>query len=423
LRHRYTGSTTKEYYEECVSRLNYLRDLIDSIEPEALGDLRGMMAELNRLSTLITYIERSHLEEFSWPFAYALERVSRGVCTDIRTEELQDTVRKPLFFFRAEGGRTSYAVVPERRTSGIFWHKIFSVVFPRTLKDSVLLHAIIGHEIGHAVQYSHPSIATQFAVTLLRGSQISDKAALFEWCRANLGVQDIGSPTYLDEMLRSWAFEFFSDFLGLIMMGPSFLAAFQSLLELNSQGPAPAFVPRHPPHGTRALTLMTVARALNLLYSEQDEPTELGKMSHVLDDAFAKSASNWANGPYSILDPERIHDAAALLQQFLSKYEGLIFPTPDHPQLAELVEAITDDVPPAGPYPAVSEANGHAATISPPIIDFRHILLAGWLRWSQVPKKDGVYFRHINMLCSHAIMQQEGLLYWRSNSNTPGGTA
>jgi hypothetical protein len=238
-----------------------------------------------------------------------------------------------------------------------------------------------------------------------------------------MGVQDAGSSTYLDEMLRSWAFEFFSDFLGLIMMGPSFLSAFQSLLELNAQAGSPPFVPRHPPYGARALALLGAARALNLIYSEQSSLAFLDGTSRALDNAFIESASNWADSPFSLLEADRISEAATLLQRFAVQYPGLAFPTPDLAMLSQLVEAIRDDVPPAGPYPAAANVGGELKAMGPSIVDFRHILFAGWLRWSQTTNKDGDGFRHINMLCSHAILQQEGVVYWESNADAKRATS
>jgi hypothetical protein len=420
LRYRYTGSTTREYYEECVSRLDYLHGLVKSISPDApnaVRELRNMMSQLNWLSTLITYIERSHLEVFSWPFAYALARISTDVCT----EKAATGDRIPLFFFQAEGGRTSYAVVPEPKESDIFSRKIFSVVFPRTLKDSALLHAIIGHEIGHGVQTSQPTASSRFADILKRGSVLANQRKLFEWCKRYIGVQHAVDEAYLKERADRWTFEFFSDLFGLVMMGPSFLPAFQALLELNAPANLALYVPRHPPYASRAVALLHAARALKMLYSERHSRDDLAGISRSIDETFVQAASQWNSTPFAILDPDRIAEATIELAKFAEQYNGLAFPAADEQLIAQLIHALRDDVPPVGVYPAamIRDSGREAMAVDPSVVDFRHILLAGWIHWSEIAEKDGAHFRHINQLCSHAIMQQEGIVYWKKNEATP----
>jgi hypothetical protein len=101
LRYRYHEKTGPEYYNECARRLKTIKRYIASANNDF--DLQAWRSQLSVLSTLITHIERSHLEEFSWPFADALERVARSVCARANAE-------MPLFFFMAQGKFADYAV-------------------------------------------------------------------------------------------------------------------------------------------------------------------------------------------------------------------------------------------------------------------------------------------------------------------------
>lgn len=148
LRHRYVEAAASDYYTECARRLATIKRYIATANNQL--DLQSWRAQLSLLSTLITHIERSHLEEFSWPFADALERISREVCTPV------GLAHRPLFFFMAQGKFADYAVRFDKTLANIRKRDIYSVFFPRTLKDQVLLHVIFGHEIGHAALEAQP---------------------------------------------------------------------------------------------------------------------------------------------------------------------------------------------------------------------------------------------------------------------------
>jgi len=403
LRYRYNKNVTVDFYEECTLRLDYIRHLIDSVQGDDEPGLNDLMGKLNALSVLVTNIERSHLEEFAWPFAEALKRIYRDAFG-----------KDVLFMFRAEGDLCSYAVRPESIRTGIFKRRINSVVFPRALKDSVLLHVIIGHEFGHAALVSDPTL-NGIIRGLIAESVVAEPQKLFQWCADNIGVINRIDDGYLREKAYRWAVELFCDLFALVTMGPSFLPAFQSLLEILSFRPSQPYVGTHPPFASRAVMLLHAARSLELLYSERSSPNDLMQLSAPLDKGFVDLATKWAAGPFSILDPARVAQATIELSQFAQNRPLLAFPAPDAQLISQLMRSIGDKVPPAGMYPATITASPDGAPLlaEPRIVDFRLILFAGWLTSSVEPvDKNEAHFRQVNRMCSHAIMQQEGIVHW-----------
>ncbi|MEA2787278.1 MAG: hypothetical protein QOF71_3382 [Candidatus Eremiobacteraeota bacterium] len=416
LRYRYSKKdVTEHFYNECSTRLEQLCDLIGKVRDGDQSGLFELWRQLVRLSILITNIEHSHLEEFSWPFAEALKNVTSAAFSNV------------LFLFKAEGGLCSYAMYPE--SPGVGRKRIFPVVFPRGIREFVLLHTIIGHEFGHAALVSHGGTLGNVVRTLISGSVLeltpSGRATLtkpddfFQWCKAHLGVTERVDDESLSALALGWAKELFCDLFGLLIMGPSFLPAFQTLLETPSfNSDSMRFVPSHPPFALRTVALLSAVRALNLLYSEQSPPADLNQLTAELDKAFVATASKWDRGPFSILQTKRIQEAADELVKFATP--PLAFPQPDAEMVSQLMQSLRDEVPPVGAYPATTTASHgvEAPTIELvecTTVDFRHVLLAGWLSWAEaMGTRDEECFRNINRLCAHAIMQQEGISYWKA---------
>jgi hypothetical protein len=411
LRYRYVEKAAADYYDECARRLRSIKRRIESTD-NAL-DLQSYRSQLSTLSKLITHIERSHLEEFSWPFADSLARISKGVCT-----QAGPALGEPLFFFMAEGGPASYAVRRDEQQLDAMRRQIYSVFFPRTLKDHVLLHAIFGHEIGHAALHVRPEIFD--ALDALRsGSEVlKDGQKLYEWCRANIHVDAAGSNEYLKEQAKSWTEEILSDIFGLIMMGPSFLSAFQALLEPAHRIQGIGFVPSHPPYSSRAVVLLHAARKLGLLFSDVPE-SEMKKLSKALDEAFVRNASRYCGTPLSIVEKDAVEIATEKLFDILGKFPDLRYPLPSAATISALVDLLADEIPPVATSPATDADDD---VVGPGVIDFRHIIHAGWIRVSELKKPELLpeLFSDINRLCAHAILQQEGIRTWSGGSLESG---
>src|SRR5262245_56480587 len=177
LRYNYTSESSAAIYRECHSRLNLLEHGFKILEDDELDELRELWVQLSNLSVLIGNVERSHIEEFSWPFARALRELATGVCG-------QDGIASPLFFFSSDDELSSYAVETEQYMPGLLERPLFNVKFPRSLKSFVLLHAILAHELGHAA-YAVPKLSQAIKAsvidTLIHDSALTSLDSLDKW--------------------------------------------------------------------------------------------------------------------------------------------------------------------------------------------------------------------------------------------------
>jgi hypothetical protein len=295
-------------------------------------------------------------------------------------------------------------------TENVRKRDIYSVFFPRTLKDQVLLHAIFGHEIGHAALAAQPQTAE--ALSRLRDDSIlADVDALYEWCQKQLHVQDKVGRDYLKKQADSWSKEIFCDLFGLIMIGPAFIPAFTTLIEPSHRIAGFDYVPSHPPYPTRVVALLHAAGALGMRQS--DKIGGLARSAKTLDENFEAKAARYERTPYAFLNKANVEQAALLLADFMGAFEGpLRCPTPDERLLDQLVDVLLQKVPPASPPPLLDGAD-----LSPVLpIDFRHILYAGWIGWSRMTDPQAEEFPRLNRYCAHAILQQEGVLYWSATT-------
>ena len=152
LRYKYGPNLSEEFFTECSLRLNYLISELDAVSSVDTDNLQILGYQLNNLSGLIARIERSSIENFSWPFAVELQRISKKICSDshLLGESIDETT-PPIIRVFSGGGLSSYAIYPEEDRAYASKNRILTIVFPRTLKHYVLLHSILGHEIGHAI--------------------------------------------------------------------------------------------------------------------------------------------------------------------------------------------------------------------------------------------------------------------------------
>lgn len=72
LRYAYSVKTSEDVYKECLARLQLIRSRILAAEPSDSKKFNELSIHLSKLGQLIGRVERSHIEEFSWPFAAAL---------------------------------------------------------------------------------------------------------------------------------------------------------------------------------------------------------------------------------------------------------------------------------------------------------------------------------------------------------------
>ena len=76
LRYDYGPERSLKYYNECAARLTEIEKAISGVAPDDLQTISAHLNELSLLAAWISLIERSHLGEFSWPFADEIRQIA-----------------------------------------------------------------------------------------------------------------------------------------------------------------------------------------------------------------------------------------------------------------------------------------------------------------------------------------------------------
>jgi hypothetical protein len=416
LRHDYAAGSSEEFYNEFCERLDFLESLLDPVDPDDVTLLQTFADEVSLLSTLVHHIERSHAGEFPWSFTEYLQKIAIPLCK----ENLADNEGEPILRVYAEGGLYSYQINLENDLSVLnIGRRVFTIVFPRTLKHYVLLHAIFGHEIGHAAGTipRHKAELRDKVLGPLRGAgPLTSVSQATLWLRnpsAPAAIQDLrnqyGDPSYTEinrNQLDSWFQEFMCDLFGLVTFGPSFLAAHQTLL-LALDPTGHRWGPYHPPYICRKAMLWHACKHL-----KWDQFATTATESHLKEDMerFFKTYIG-ANAPGAwedVFTPKQVEDAVDALIAFLTAAGSPCFSLPDQSTLASLIEMLRDEIPPCGSDLSGSPEPKNRA------VDFRHILFAGWIV-SEQPVTDAgagtdtLDFLTLNKLCEMGMLQQRAI--------------
>jgi hypothetical protein len=399
LRYNYTSESSADIYRECHSRLNILEHGFKILEDDELDELRELWVQLSNLSILIGNIERSHIEEFSWPFARSLRELATGVCG-------RDGIASPLFFFSSDDELSSYAVETEQYTPGLSQQPLFNIKFPRSLKSFVLLHAILAHELGHAA-YAIPKLSNEIKTSvidkLIHGSALAAPDSLDKWIQQTKSC--ISLEFSLDRAHASWPEELYCDLFGLLMIGPSYIGANSSLLlpfDMRSVSST------HPPGLTRIWMLNEAVKHLGWTRALSSPPNVKQATNGYLGelDIAAKKVPQ----KFRLLDTLKIRTAVAELQRIIGTMGATMFEFPPPKLLGEMVDSLLLARPP------VESKVDQKLRIQNEHVDFRWILLAGWLVWHlSRAKKKGLSFSDINMLCERAVLIQSAVEHWNSN--------
>jgi hypothetical protein len=281
LRFKFGLDGSKEFYEECAVRLEFLEAEIAAIDPADHRAIIRIRPHVLQLSGLISRIERSSISEYSWPFVEELKRLAIAICSE---ETLTDPNSTPKIHVLSDGGLDKYAIYTESNRPSTAGKRILTIVFPRSLKHSVLLHSILGHEIGHAMwQCSKHQKELKAAVrdSLQSRGPFSSESETISWLYSSNAPSEIRqqlaqfSTRGIDQSnffqsrrigfasWSAWIEEVICDFVGLLTFGPSFLAAGCALLcSLDPTGAS--LGPKHPPVGCRINYLLAAASAMGL---------------------------------------------------------------------------------------------------------------------------------------------------------------
>ena len=231
LRHDYGPERSKDFYSECETRLATIGDAIDTDPDMSPTQVADLLKALASVGSRVALLERSHLGEFSWPFAYSI----REIAEKLFKEEEASGPSTPIVHVVAEG--IGYHIWDDD-LDNMFRHRIMIVAFPRHLRHHVLLHSIFGHELCHPALKSGQAMETLFddVIPAMRRGPLQDRVRLSAWLDHADAPERVGRSVraglaITDEQLRDWRFELLCDLFGLVLFGPAFAAAHRMILE------------------------------------------------------------------------------------------------------------------------------------------------------------------------------------------------
>lgn len=400
LRYAYSSKSSTQVYEECLARLQLIESELQAADDSDTEDIQELWVQLTGLAELIGRVERSHIEEFSWPFARALQSLAIDVCNDPRNPS-----ESPLFFISAENDLASYEIDTEQGSAGLRCRSLFNIIFPRSLKHFSLLHPILGHEVAHAAFAVPPigdRIVTDVLAPLTAGSPLSDRSRFQNW------LQSVGQTLesdFIDYALLQWPEELYCDLFGLLMMGPSYLGATCTLsqpFDVRSASDS------HPPTLTRYWMLESAITQLGWRPDANESRTGLGALKSAYFGAFSSLLAGTSRG-FKLLRSSSIKLALANLREFLTPMGNALFEMPPAKSLNAMVRRLQLARPP------VESTFSNRLTVTNDDIDFRSILFAGWLashgELTRIPEPK---FLNLNLLCDRGILQQSAVDYWKN---------
>ena len=412
LSHDYGPGQRDEYYTECERRLQAVRADIAGLTNKNRPGLKNAAAELSQVAHAIALVERSRLGEFSWPFADELREAASSLLTETTVD---DTKVPPIVHVISEP--TGYKIRTEPRLRHAT-SRFVTIHFPRQLKHHVLLHALFGHELGHAaINIPEPKELLKAAAHALSSAgPMSSAAAMTKW------IQDSSAPAEVrNELSRyklkhrndfqfstnaylRWHLEFVCDLFGLSCFGPSFLAAhrvylskpFPYLFNLES--------PTHPAYACRHRMLV---QAMRLLGWDKSCTTAADGNIHDAEESFLDFVRDdpyvaWAK----LFEDSQIESALKAINSLFVAHPKLTYQPIERETLIALVTNLTQGVPPI--LVPISEDG----TPSLNRLTLGRILFAGWTRWlgrTVLSSKMTLSFFEINRLCDQALIQQAAI--------------
>jgi len=409
LRFKYGLDGSQQFFEECKNRLIFIANSISSVPSTDSANLRKSSIALLELSGLISRIERSSVGEYSWPFVEELKQVAEAICTE---ETVTDRNRAPMIHVFSDGGLDKYAIFTEANRPSNAGKRILTIVFPRSLKHFVLLHSILGHEIGHAMwQCSKHQLALRDILNthlFSTGTFATEKDAAMWLYSANApqAIKDQLSAFGKSGVTRNnffrwaswaaWREEILCDLIGLLTFGPSFVAAECNLLySFDAEGTG--IGQKHPPVGCRGNYLLKAAHLLGQDTHGLTDP-QIGAAVRTFWDGLnaRRQPSPWFN----VFTDGQIQDTAHSIAALLQTLPPSCYSSPTEVELKHLLGQLNGTIPPVG-FSVSSDR-----TLNCQKIDFRHILYVGWIKSADL---GGLTFEQVNRLCGHAIMQQRAI--------------
>jgi hypothetical protein len=413
LRYDYGPERSKDYYNECASRLAEIKKALPAISPIDSATIAAQMSQLGLLAGWISLIERSHLGEFSWPFADEIRRIAINLLSE---RNLKGDLLEPLIHVVSEG--RGYRIVNERLVGTTSRRRFAVVAFPRPLKHHVLLHTIFGHELGHTALYTArlgAVLRRDVIGTLSSSGPLQNSNTMDGWLYDSAAPQEVknelsryaastGSKfSFKDEFRTSWLVELTCDIFGLMLFGPAFLAAHRAILQPLYSTPFQLGLgmPTHPPYAVRHKML---ARTLGLLgWDNPSTDSGLGDI-HRAERDFVEYIRHdpfppWAN----VFVDAQLHGAIDGVRRLFITNPGIAYEPIKGGTVATLVERLRNALP---PIIEEFDADGNPNLGR---VDISHALYSGWVYWlgrGGLRNRHDLSFLDTNRLCNHAILQQ-----------------
>lgn len=420
LRHDYGPERSKLYFDECRIRLGTVQRALEDHPKMDRETVAAHMRTLSSLGSRISFIERAHLGEFSWPFAQIVEDVANRLFVENTfDEEMEPVEYEPIVHVVAEG--TDYQIVDDPVTpSGN--RRIIIVAFPRQLKHHVLLHAIFGHELSHtAINAERPGkIMSTSVLPKARRGRLQDQTQATIWLNCENAPESVKAALekdpkfeFAEQSLVNWRQEIICDLFGLKLFGPAFAAAHRTIIE--------ALCPRddffdldsvtHPPYPVRQRVLATAIDILEWnkpISAPEDGPLHdaekalIGYISETIE-------PDW----FTVYDREQVEDLLSAIEALFEPYD-LNYTPPARAELVELVDRLAQERPPIFQIldPEGAPTNKDIAGT--------HCLYAGWSYWfgaeslAEAARKHdasvkALSFLELNRLCDQALLQQRAI--------------
>ncbi len=416
LRQDYGPDVSNDYYGECADRLDAIKADISNIKPADLLAISAQLSQLNNLSNWICLIERSQLGAFSWPFAFALKRMAVSLLSE---KDYKGISQNPIVHIVADGA--GYLINYEPRVPPASARRKFVVIsFPRSLKHHVLLHTIFGHELGHAALFttsSGPELLKEIIEPIMQTKNFVDEDALTVW------LNDKSAPTEIKSQLdshklnygsdfkfnfenyQSWIVELFCDLFGLVLFGPSFLAAHRALLLPSDSSSYECNLPSstHPPYAVRHKLMVEGFKILgwnkSVIGPENSalHAAEIRLINYLTND----NSSSWAE----IIDINTLEVIIVSLQAFFAKYPSTAYAPPNALELSYLINRLNDRLPP------IQEEIDLEGNPSFKPTHISHSMYAGWIYWLDRENlgQNPLNFATTNRLCDQGLLQQESI--------------
>ncbi len=415
LRYEYGPAGSRAFFDECSSRLNTIMEDSLALRDQDTTEIAFYAQQLSHLSQLVAQIERSHIGEFPWAFGECLKTAAEQLLTErslARAGQIKDAGH-PLLFIMAEGGLSAFEARKDTAFPKLCNRRVFTIVVPRSLKNHVLLHAVLGHEVCHSAIWTekvrnHVNLATKALGVIEPLRSVKKLKTWAEHHYPNLG----SVPDYqADDIRRAWIREMKCDLFGLVFMGPAYLAAVRTMLGLSDPTGAHRDA-GHPPHVWRYQMLEYAYQALEW---DKPLPASVSKPVREAQRKFHDALFTYdrqAMATDEVIPKKEVEISTRKLRKFLDNNGEFDYRPPKAEVLERLIEDIKRLRPPIGQSVTDDDITFARA-------EFRQVLHAGWMSyhadvskdWREYEKKNR--FTIINRLCEQAIIQERAIMLTR----------